>query len=192
MFEKKFQRRDIIKMGFGTFVAASIPMIGCGVANAALNVATNGSRAGRWSVSMRHTHTGETFSSVYRVGNKYLPHAFEKLNYFLRDFRTGDVFAMDPHVIDVISLVQAKTRHHAPLDIISGYRCPATNAMLHETTNGVATNSMHLYGKAIDIRMPGYNTHHLRQIAVSLQAGGVGYYPSSDFVHVDTGRVRYW
>ena len=174
MFEKKFQRRDIIKMGFGTFVAASIPMIGCGVANAALNVATNGSRAGRWSVSMRHTHTGETFSSVYRVGNKYLPHAFEKLNYFLRDFRTGDVFAMDPHVIDVISLVQAKTRHHAPLDIISGYRCPATNAMLHETTNGVATNSMHLYGKAIDIRMPGYNTHHLRQIAVSLQAGGVG------------------
>lgn len=189
---RQFERREIIKMGLGAFLAASIPLIGGRHANAALNAAANGARAGKWRVSLHHAHTGETYNATYRVGDRYLPQAFHGLNHFLRDFRTNETFPIDPHVVDIISMVQARTRTNRPLQIISGYRCPATNAMLRETSTGVAKNSFHMVGRAIDIRMDGYNTSHLRDVAKSLRAGGVGYYPASDFVHVDTGGIRYW
>lgn len=183
----KFERRDILKMGMLGFVAASVPLIGAKSALAA--------GQSQWRVALRHSHTGETFSGVYRVGNKYLPDVFKRMNYVLRDFRTHEVFPMDPHVIDVISIIQNRMDTDRPLEILSGYRSPKTNAMLREaggSRSGVAKNSLHMYGQAIDIRESDYSTKRIRALACSLKAGGVGYYPKSDFVHVDTGAVRTW
>lgn len=179
------QRRDLMKYGFAGIVGSAIPFISTGNVLAA-------SKNDAWKVSFRHAHTGESFSGVYRVGDKYLPDAFERLSYVLRDFRTKEVFPMDPHVVDIMSIVQRKTGVQEPLHILSGYRSPKTNAMLGKRTKGVASNSFHMYGQALDIRIPDYSTKKLRNIAKSLQAGGVGYYPRSSFVHVDTGKVRTW
>jgi uncharacterized protein YcbK (DUF882 family) len=179
------ERRDVLKMGGVAFLASVIPLFSIRKAFAAPNF-------GSWKVAFRHAHTGETFSGVYRVGDRYLPDVFENLNYKLRDFRTGTIYPMDPHVLDIISLIQAKTQSEHPLEIIGGYRSPKTNHMLHEISTGVAQNSLHMRGQAIDLRLPGYSTEGLRRIATGMKAGGVGYYPKSDFVHVDTGRVRYW
>lgn len=180
---KDVSRRDILKMG-ATGVAASVLPLFPGVAKA------TGHKI--WEISFRQAHTGESFSGVYRVGDHYLPDAFERINYFLRDFRTGEAFPMDPRVIDILSLVQQGTETGTPLEILSGYRTPKTNAMLRRVSEGVARNSFHMYGQAVDIRMPGYGTKKLSQVARSLRAGGVGYYPKSHFVHVDTGEIRSW
>ncbi len=145
-----------------------------------------------WEVSFRNAHTQESFSGVYRVGDQYLPDVFERLNYMLRDFRTGEAFPMDPRVIDIISMVQQGTGKTTSLEILSGYRTPKTNAMLRRISEGVARNSYHMYGQAIDIRMPGVSTKQLASVARGLRAGGVGYYPKSHFVHVDTGDLRSW
>tara|TARA_R110001592_G_scaffold79054_1_gene236725 strand:- start:53777 stop:54331 length:555 start_codon:yes stop_codon:yes gene_type:complete len=179
------QRRDFIKYGFAGVIGSAVPFLSMGK-----TLAATGNKA--WKVSFRHAHTGESFSGVYRVGDKYLPEAFERLSYVLRDFRTHEVFPMDPHVVDIISIIQQKTKSHDTLQILSGYRSPKTNAMLSHNTKGVAKNSFHMYGQAIDIRVPGYSTKKLRNAALSLKAGGVGYYPRSGFVHVDTGQVRAW
>lgn len=177
-------RRDFIKGGLACFLAGAVPLIGAGEASAASHKP--------WRLTLRHGHTGEVFSGVYRVGDKYLPEAFERLNYVMRDFRTNEAFPMDPRVIDIISRVQEKAGAKNPLQILSGYRSPKTNRMLRNASTGVARNSFHMYGQAIDIRIPGTSTRKLRNIAQSLRAGGVGYYPSSGFVHVDTGKVRSW
>ena len=180
-------RREILKMGLLGFLAGSVPLISAGSAQAA--------GQSQWRVALHHAHTGESFNGVYRVGNTYLPAAFKRLNYFLRDFRTHEVFPMDPHVVDLISVIQRKIDTGRPLEILSGYRSPKTNAMLREAGgrgSGVAKNSLHMYGQAIDIREPDYSTKRIRTIACSLRGGGVGYYPRSDFVHVDTGAVRTW
>jgi uncharacterized protein YcbK (DUF882 family) len=143
-------------------------------------------------VVFRNTHTGESFSGVYRVGNKYLPDAFDRINYVLRDFRTGDVFPIDPRLIDIIYTVHQMTRSNKPYEIISGYRSPKTNSMLRRASTGVAKKSLHMSGQAIDVRIPGFSTERIRDLACSLEAGGVGYYSRSDFVHMDTGDVRVW
>jgi uncharacterized protein YcbK (DUF882 family) len=147
---------------------------------------------GAYKVSFRNAHTGDSFNGVYRVGNKYLPEAFDRINYVLRDFRTGEDYPIDPRSIDILYLVQRKTGRNAPLEVLSGYRSPRTNNMLRNASSGVARNSLHMTGQAIDFRMGGYSTMRLRDIAIDLRAGGVGYYPRSDFVHVDTGKVRHW
>lgn len=179
----RLERRDVLKLGLAGALAATVPILGAGTASAA--------NFNAYRVSFRHAHTGESFSGVYRVGDKYLPEAFERLNYVLRDFRTGEIFPMDPRVLDIIAAVQYKTGGR-PLEVLSGYRSPKTNAMLRKVSTGVAKNSFHMYGQAMDIRMPGYRTTKLRDTAKSIRAGGVGYYKNSDFVHVDTGKVRYW
>ena len=146
-----------------------------------------------YNISFRNQHTGESFSGVYRTNGRYLPDAFEKINYILRDFRTGDVFPIDPRTIDILFMIRHKlNQNDYPYEILSGYRSPKTNAMLSRISTGVATNSLHMTGKAIDIRLPGYKTSAVRRAAISLKAGGVGYYPKSNFVHVDTGRPRNW
>ncbi len=137
-------------------------------------------------------HTGETFAGVYRVGDKYLPEAFERMNYVLRDFRTEEVFPMDPRILDILSLLYERLDASESYQVLSGYRSPKTNAMLRGEGTGVARNSFHMYGQAIDIRIPGQNTKIVRNTALDLRAGGVGYYPRSNFVHVDTGKVRSW
>ncbi len=181
----KSQRRDFLKMGLAGVVASAIPFAGARSVMAANNTST-------WNISFRHAHTGESFNGVYRVGDKYLPEAFERINYVLRDFRTGEVFPMDPHILDLMSIIHRKMDAKIPYQILSGYRSPRTNAMLGQHSHSVAQNSFHMYGQAIDIRLPEYSTKKLRNIAKSLKAGGVGYYSRSGFVHVDTGDVRSW
>ena len=177
-------RRDILKLGIAGAIGAALPIIGAKDAYA--------SNGGSWGISLHHAHTGEKYSGVYRIGDRYLPAAFEESSYVMRDFRTREVFPMDPHAIDIISMVQKKIDPRQPLEILSGYRSPKTNNMLRNASTGVAKNSFHMYGQAVDIRMPGYKTSYLRNVARSLRAGGVGYYPKSNFVHVDTGNVRSW
>ncbi len=181
----KVQRRDFMKMGLVGAVGAMAPFVKTRSVLAANNNST-------WKIAFRHAHTGESFSGVYRVGDKYLPEAFERINYVLRDFRTEEVFPMDPHVVDILSIIHRKSGARVPFQALSGYRSPKTNAMLGKKTRGVASNSFHMYGQAIDIRIPEFSSRKLRNAAKSLEAGGVGYYPRSNFVHVDTGNVRTW
>lgn len=178
-------RRGLLKMGLGTLLASVLPLFPVQKAFAKGNFKS-------WKIAFRHAHTGETFSGVYRVGDRYLPEAFERMNYVLRDFRTTEVFPMDPRVIDILSLLYGRMDANEPYQILSGYRSPKTNAMLRHGSSGVARNSFHMYGQAIDIRIPGQNTKMIRNTALALKAGGVGYYPRSNFVHVDTGKVRSW
>ena len=180
-------RRDIVKMGLGTLVASVLPLFPVRSA-----FAYGDDKYKSWKISFRHAHTGESFSGVYRVGDKYLPEAFERMNYVLRDFRTAEVFPMDPRVIDILSLLYDRVDATESYQVLSGYRSPKTNAMLRSGSSGVARNSFHMYGQAIDIRIPGQNTKTVRNTALDLRAGGVGYYPRSNFVHVDTGKVRSW
>ena len=176
-------RRDILKLGLAGTLASVVPLTLSSEAHAARNT---------WRVAFRHAHTGESFNGVYRVGDRYLPEAFERLNYVLRDFRTGEVFPMDPRVLDIMAIIQRKANQREPVEVLSGYRSPKTNAGLRRNTSGVAKNSFHMYGQAIDMHIKGYRTSSLRNIAMDLRAGGVGYYPKSDFIHIDTGTIRSW
>jgi uncharacterized protein YcbK (DUF882 family) len=140
-----------------------------------------------------HTHTGERIDIVYRRGDHYLPEAAAQLDHFLGDHRTGDVKPYDPHVFDILSdLAAAVGRPNAEIDVICGYRTPWSNEFLRARSAGVAKNSQHMQAHAIDIRIPGIDTLTLYNAALKLGRGGVGYYPRSAFVHVDTGRVRTW
>lgn len=142
---------------------------------------------------MYHLHTHESIDVTYRVGNHYIPSALAMLDHFLRDHRTGAVANYDPHEFDVLNELMSKLhRPNGVIDIVCGYRSPWSNDYLRETTRGVAEHSQHIQGKAIDIRVPGVSTRRLDRVALSLQQGGVGYYPHSRFVHVDVGPVRRW
>lgn len=143
-------------------------------------------------LTFSHLHTGERLEVEYFSGGSYLPDAVDAVNRLLRDFRTGDVGAMDPALLDLLHALRTRTGSRQPYEIISGYRSPATNRMLNERSSGVATKSLHMSGQAIDIRVADVPLASLREAALSLQRGGVGFYPGSNFVHVDTGRVRAW
>ena len=140
-----------------------------------------------------NTHTGERMEIAYRRGDQYISGALAKLDYFLRDHRTGDVRRFDPRLYDILyDLTASIGRPDGEIDIVCGYRTSTTNESLRAHTTGVAKNSLHIQAEAIDLRMPGIDTLKLRQAALALRRGGVGYYPHSDFIHVDTGRVRQW
>ncbi len=137
-------------------------------------------------------HTGERLSVEYFAAGRYLDDALGEINHLLRDFRTGDVGAIDPSLLDLLHVLRQQTGTRAPFQVISGYRSPATNASLNKKSSGVATKSLHMEGRAIDIRLADVELAALRDAALSLRLGGVGFYPGSNFVHVDTGRVRAW
>jgi uncharacterized protein YcbK (DUF882 family) len=140
-----------------------------------------------------NTHTGERLEIVFRRGEQYIPGALAKLDYFLRDHNTGDVRHFDPRLYDILADLTSSVGHpNGEIDIVCGYRTPSTNESLRAHTTGVAKNSLHIQAEAIDLRMPGVDTLALRRAALALRRGGVGYYPHSDFIHVDTGRVRQW
>ena len=140
-----------------------------------------------------HTHTRERIDVVYWRDNAYVADSLVQLDRFLRDHLTGDVHHYDPHVFDVLfDLTRASNRPDAEINVICGYRSPQTNEYLRTHTSGVAKRSLHMEAEAIDIRVPGVKTAHLRDTALALGRGGVGYYPVSDFIHVDVGRVRRW
>jgi uncharacterized protein YcbK (DUF882 family) len=149
--------------------------------------------AAEHTLQLYNTHTNEKIDVVYRRGDQYIQSALAKLDYFLRDHNTNEVRHFDPRLYDILSDLTASVGHPGgEIDIVCGYRTNSTNAALRAHTNGVAKNSLHIQAEAIDLRMPGVNTLKLRKAALALARGGVGYYPHSDFIHVDTGRVRQW
>jgi len=140
-----------------------------------------------------HTHTGERIDIVYRRGDAYLDDALGRLDHFLRDHRTGQGLHYDPHLFDLLTdLTAAAGKPDAEIAVVCGYRSPCSNEFLRAHTAGVAKHSLHMQARAIDIRLPGVSTRDLRSAALSLHRGGVGYYPRSGFIHVDTGRVTQW
>lgn len=145
------------------------------------------------ALAFEHLHTNEHLSLIYAVGGSVLPQAQSRLDVFLRDHYTGDVGAIDPQLFDLLYRLRTTLGTHMPLQVISGYRSPFTNERLRTTrAGGVAKRSLHMDGKAIDIRIPGVALADLRDAAISLHAGGVGFYSRENFVHVDTGSVRTW
>jgi len=139
-----------------------------------------------------HTHTGERLRIAYFAGGEYLPESLTRIDWLLRDFRTGDAHSIDPRLLDTLHVLCVACGG-GTFEIISGYRSPKTNAMLRKTGGGgVAKRSLHMDGRAVDVRLVGVPTARLRDAAIALRRGGVGYYPDSDFVHLDTGRPRSW
>ena len=144
------------------------------------------------TLALENLHTGERLKVDYWVEGKYLPDALSSLNRALRDWRTGEVHAMEPKLLDLLDLLGKKLESNAGFQVICGYRSPVTNAMLQEKTSGVASNSLHMVGQAMDIRVADRGLDKLHDTALAMKVGGVGYYPSSNFVHVDVGAVRHW
>jgi uncharacterized protein YcbK (DUF882 family) len=144
------------------------------------------------ALSFVHTHTGERVSLTYFAGGTYLSESLARLDRFLRDHRTGDVHPIDPSLFDLLHELRASTRTQSPFQVISCYRSAGTNRKLRAAGGGVAKRSLHLQGRAIDVRVSGVKTSYLRDAAKELRRGGVGYYRDSDFIHVDNGRVRFW
>jgi uncharacterized protein YcbK (DUF882 family) len=144
------------------------------------------------SVSIKNAHTGEVYDGIYRVGGYYIPEEFKKISHVMRDHRENKSRSMDPKLIDIISGVQKACGCSEPVGLLSGYRTEKTNKMLRRSSSGVAKKSYHIKGKAADIKLEGIRARVLCDKAMKLRKGGVGYYPRSGFVHVDTGKVRHW
>lgn len=142
-------------------------------------------------LSFFHTHTGERLQIDFHP-TACSPRTIRRINRLLRDHRTGEIRPIDLRLLEILCHIKKEGRSSGIIEVISGYRSPKTNAMLQQKSSGVASKSLHLQGQAIDIRLTDLKTSRLRDIARSLQAGGVGYYPASNFVHLDTGRVRFW
>ena len=150
-------------------------------------------RGNPYALHFLDLHSGKRLDVVYRNANGYDPQSLVRLDSYLRDRRTGQVHAYDPRVFDLLrDLLISLGRPQGEIDVICGYRTPWSNALLHNTGHHVAVHSLHMQAMAIDIRVPGVSTARLRDAALALHRGGVGYYPHSRFVHVDVGRVRRW
>jgi len=144
------------------------------------------------AVALYNSHTGESLNAIYWVRGQYLPEALSAVDRVLRDHRTDEIKSIDPQVLDLLYAINEELECHRPFYIISAYRSPTTNAYLRFMSRRVAEHSLHMDGKAVDLRLPGWASYTLKRVAVDLQMGGVGYYPRADFVHVDVGPVRYW
>ena len=176
-------RRGFLQRGAGLLAAGSAVLTA--PAMAALPEAR--------TLALVHTHTGERLSVVYAMGERFVSQAMNHLNHFLRDHYSGEVGLIDPQLFDLLHGLRQALGADRPFEVISGYRTTATNNLLRNTRGGgVAKHSLHMEGKAIDLRMPGVPLVDLRDAALSLRTGGVGFYPREQFVHVDTGRVRSW
>ena len=175
----KFSRRSALFFGSAA-VACALPRLSWGAASDVRQL------------SFEHLHTGERLSAAYRTAAGYDAAALDDINHLLRDWRTGDVKAIDPALLDYLFDVQSRLGHRGTIRVIGGYRSPATNAVLASKSRGVAKASLHLQGRAIDIALPQVSTLDLREAALSLHRGGVGTYTRLGFVHLDTGRFRKW
>jgi uncharacterized protein YcbK (DUF882 family) len=174
-------RRTFIQVSTATIAAAVLPL-----------PATAATVDEHCTLSFYNIHTGESLKTCYRANGNLIQRALDRIDHILRDYRTGEIKPVDPDLLDLLHRIVTVIHPHAPISIISGYRSPRTNAALRRITTGVARNSLHMHGRAIDIRIPGYRTEALHQLAVTMKTGGVGYYPDSNFVHLDTGPVKVW
>jgi uncharacterized protein YcbK (DUF882 family) len=181
------ERRGLLRLGAGAAMAAAAAP---GLSWAA-DVTPLAGPAVR-KVALHNLHTGDRFSEVYFENGRYVPDAMAEAMRVLRDWRNGQEHYMDPRLFDALHAISDKLETNQPFQIISGYRSPTTNAMLHARSSGVASNSQHTQGKASDVRVQGVDLRNLHKAALATRAGGVGFYPVSNFVHVDVARVRQW
>jgi uncharacterized protein YcbK (DUF882 family) len=144
------------------------------------------------TLSFYNLHTGESLKTAYWVQGEYIPESLTDINHLLRDYRNNEIKPIDVDLLNLLNAITLQLGTSKPIQLISGYRSPATNAALHARSSGVAKHSLHMKAMAADIRIPGHDLRELHQVAMAMKVGGVGYYPHSDFVHVDVGRVRYW
>jgi uncharacterized protein YcbK (DUF882 family) len=185
--DPRLSRRQLLKLGTLAAATTALP--------APLWAAAQRVQPPEKHLSFFNTHTGETLKTMFCCEGEYVPDALERINYIMRDFRANEIKPIDIKLLDLLYDLNGELATAKPFHIISGYRTPRTNAMLRErggAQTGVASHSLHMDGKAIDIRVPGIKLASLRETATRIKRGGVGYYPASDFVHVDVGRVRYW
>ncbi|PFG56443.1 uncharacterized protein YcbK (DUF882 family) [Vibrio sp. ES.051] len=182
MVSRNFSRRDFLKITAGGVVLAStMPALSWASLPDKPRV-----------LAMNNLNTGELLETCYFDGKGYINDELQKLNEFCRDHRRNEVHPMDRRLFDQITQIQKLIGTESEVVVISGYRAPATNASLRQGSPGVAKKSLHMEGRAIDFRLDGVKLSDVRDAAISLKAGGVGYYPSSDFIHIDTGAVRSW
>jgi len=179
-----FDRRHFLKTGGQVALACLFPIS----AFASIDRLLTKER----TLSFYNTHTSERLDACYFAKGHYRKEALKTIDYILRDHRTEEIKPIHIRLLDLLYSISTSFDHTVQFQIISGYRSPKTNAMLGKKTTGVGKYSLHMKGKAADIRISGFDTKKLRRICMKMQAGGVGYYPRSDFVHVDIGRVRYW
>ncbi|HLK86745.1 MAG TPA: DUF882 domain-containing protein [Candidatus Binataceae bacterium] len=182
--ETSFDRRRFLRMAGMVAAAASLAPAG------ALAMITAPATPRR--LKFYNLHTGEQLDIVYFEKGRYIPQALAEIDFILRDYRQNVVKPIHPRLLDLVVAIRRRLRSDAEVAIISGYRTPQTNAMLAARSDGVAHHSLHMDGMALDWRVPGRTLEQLHRAALSLRGGGVGYYPASDFVHTDVGRVRYW
>ena len=147
---------------------------------------------GKRSLSFYHTHTQQELNLTYAWGKVYNPKALAQINAFLRDYKTGKAHPIDPKLLDILWTIQGEVGRKCVYEVICGYRSPQTNGQMRHQSHGVAEHSLHMQGKAIDVRYSGIDTDEIQQCAIDMRSGGVGYYAQSDFVHLDTGAYRTW
>ena len=175
-------KRQFLNAGFSTLLASAFPTVSSAWA-------INDAR----SIKVFNVHNQELVNVVYWRNGYYQPEGLQSLNYFFRDWRNNTQYRIEPSLFDILHSIQVETKSDSSgLHLISGYRSPQTNSLLRSRSSGVAKNSLHMKGLAADIRSPNVKLTTLRKAAISLKEGGVGFYPKSNFVHVDTGTVRYW
>ncbi|MGD8526259.1 MAG: DUF882 domain-containing protein [Thioalkalispiraceae bacterium] len=179
-------RRDFLKMASGAALTAVTPSVMARTTERLLPA------QGERVLQLQNIHTGEKLAATYWADGNYIPEELAAIDQVLRDHRSREATVMDRQLYDLLFALQQKVDKVGIYQVISGYRSPATNARLRKAGSGVAKRSLHMQGKAVDIRLPGVELKHLRQAALELRAGGVGYYPRSNFIHVDTGRPRFW
>ncbi len=176
-------RRRFLRLGAGVVATGAFALLGGSPARSAVP---------RRALAFHNLHTGESLDVTYWADSRPIPDALAEVDHILRDFRTGEIHPIDLRLLNLLHRVQNALDTTEPFQIISGYRSPATNRKLANGSSGVARRSLHMQGMAIDVRVPGRSLKALHRAAVAQKSGGVGMYPKSDFVHMDTGRVRYW
>ena len=181
--DAKFSRRDFLALSVTAAVASLVP--------SEMYAAAEELQPER-IICLHNVYTLETIETVFWKEGDYLPEALSDINHIFRDTRSGKERTISKELINLLYDLQQEVKNKEPFQIVSGYRSPRSNALLRRTTKGVAKNSFHMYGKAVDIRLPDYSLSTLRRKAMNLRGGGVGFYPRSNFIHVDVGAVRYW
>ena len=172
--------------------AAALSAAGIASAVAIPGFFAQSQQKGERSLQVYNIHTGESANCTFWADGQYLDDEIQTLDYLVRDHRANQALAMQRELYQNMYYLQELFGHHEPLYIISGYRAPKTNSDLRHASDGVAEHSLHMQGRAIDIRIPGVSHRHLHKAALAMGSGGVGYYPKSGFIHIDTGRVRHW
>ena len=178
-------RRRFLAIGAGAFVTAAGMTSRSVFAQSAIITPER-------TLSFYNLHTGETLKTAYWVEGEYIPESLSDINHLLRDFRNDEIKPINLGLLNLLHDITQRLGTSKPIQLISGYRSSSTNAKLHDRSSGVAKHSLHMDGMAADIRIPGHDLSELHKVAAAMQGGGVGYYPKSDFVHMDVGRVRYW